>query len=269
MDTFFWILSKVLWELVSPHNLALILLLLGVVFIWGQRQRLGRSLLSLAALMLLTFSLFPVNVVLLKPLEERFTAPSELPENISGIIALGGSEKARITMNRGQPSFNKASERVLTFVALARRYPDAQLVYASGPGKLSQQNSDPADTARQLFEQLGLGLNRIRFDSKSRNTVENAVNAYQILGGEPEGNWVVITSAYHMPRVVGIFRKVGWNIIPYPVDYQTSGEWKYDWRFGKISNFVEFSKVLHEWLGLTVYWMTGKTSEFFPRPQSS
>lgn len=266
MDTLFWILSKLLWELVSPVNVALILLFVGMIFIWSRRQRLGIWLLSMGALMFLIFSVFPINVILLKPLEERFPVPQQLPENISGIIALGGSEKSVIALKRGQPSVNEAAERLITFVTLAMRYPQAQLIYASGPGALTQQNYDPTDTARQLFEQLGLNLNRVRFDSKSRNTVENAVNSFKLLGQKAEGNWVIISSAYHMPRVVGIFRKIGWKIIPYPVDYQTSGEWKHDWEFAKLHNFMEFSKGLHEWLGLLVYWMTGKTSELFPKP---
>jgi len=266
METIFWILSKLLWQLASPEKVALLLLFVGVAFIWTTKQKLGRWLVSISTLMFLVFTLLPVNLFLLYPLEERFPPPLELPENINGIIVLGGSEKSVIARNRGQLSLNEAAERMVAFVALARRYPKAQLIYAGGSGALMEQNIDSNETARKLFKRLGLNMDRVRFASKSRNTVENAVNSFKLIGQKPEGNWVLITSAYHMPRAVGIFRKIGWQIIPYPVDYQTSGKWKYDWQFGKLNNFMEFSRGLHEWVGLCVYWMTGKTSALFPKP---
>jgi len=262
-------LSKLLWQLASPEKVVLLLLFVGVVFIWTTRQKLGRWLVSIGTLIFLIFILLPVNIFLLYPLEERFPSPLELPENINGIIALGGSEKSVITRNRGQPSLNEAAERMVTFIALARRYPKAQLIYAGGSGALMAQNMDSTETARMLFKQLGLKVDRVRFDSKARNTFENAVNGFNLIRQKTEGNWILITSAYHMPRAVGIFRKIGWNVIPYPVDYRTSGKWKYDWQFGTLHNFFEFSKGLHEWLGLCVYWMTGKTSALFPKPQSA
>ena len=269
METIFWILSKVLWELASPEKVALLLLFAGVVLIWTRRHKLGRWLVSIGSLIFLVFTLLPVNIFLLKPLEERFPPPLELPEQINGIIALGGSENSVIAGNRGQLSLNEAAERLVAFVALARRYPQAQLIYAGGSGALKEQNIDSTETARKLFKQLGLDINRVKFDSKARNTMENAVNSFNLMGQKTEGNWVLITSAYHMPRSVGIFRKIGWNVIPYPVDYITSGKWEYDWQFAKLHNFLEVSRGLHEWLGLIAYRVTGKTSALFPKPATS
>lgn len=266
METIFWFLSKVLWGVAAPEKVVLILLFAGTVFIWTGRQKWGRRLVSISMLMFLAFTLLPLNILLLKPLEERFLPPLELPKNISGIIALGGSEKSVIASNRGQPSLNEAAERMVAFVALARRYPQAQLVYAGGSGALLDQGIDSTETARTLFKQLGLNIDRVQFDSKARNTVENAVNSFNLMGQKTEGDWVLITSAYHMPRAVGIFRKIGWPVIPYPVDFITSGKWKYDWQFGELHNFLEVSRGLHEWLGLGIYWMTGKTSALFPKP---
>lgn len=202
----------------------------------------------------------------MKPLEERFSVPTELPENLTGIIVLAGPEKPLVTWARGQPSLGEGAERLTSFVALARRYPKARLIYAGGAGSLLYQNYKSNETARLLFSQLGLNLDRVQFDTEARNTVENAVNSFKLIGQKAEGDWILITSAYHMPRSVGIFRKIGWDVIPYPVDYQTSGKWKYDWKFATLYNFLEFSTGLHEWLGLIAYWVTGKTSALFPKP---
>jgi len=266
MDTSFWMLSKILWTLASPEKVVLILLFAGTVFLWTTRQKLGRWLVSMSALIFFVFTLFPINILLLRPLEERFSAPTELPADISGIIVLSGSERPVITKTRGQPSLSGGAERLTTFVALARHYPQASLIYAGGAGSLYYQDYKSNETARKLFEQLGLNLDRVLFDTEARNTFENAVNTFNLLGQQTEGDWILITSAFHMPRSVGIFRKTGWNVIPYPVDYQTSGEWDYDWKFGRLFNFLEFSTGLHEWLGLIAYRMTGKTAALFPKP---
>ena len=266
MDTIFWILSKLFWTLASPEKVVLILLFAGTVFIWTKRQKLGRGLISIATLTLLVFTLLPINIFLMKPLEERFPVPTQLPENLSGIIVLAGPEKPMVTWARGQPSFAEGAERLTTFVALARRYPQARLIYAGGSGALTQHGHGTTETARMLFKQLGLNSDRVLFDTKARNTFENAVNSFNLIGQQAEGDWVLITSAFHIPRSVGIFRKVGWNVIAYPVDYQTSGKLNYDWNIGSLYNFLEFSRGLHEWLGLIVYRVTGKTSALFPKP---
>jgi len=266
METTFWILSKLLWQLLAPEKVVLFLLLIGTVLIWTRWNRAGQWLVSIVAMILLIPTLLPVSNFLLWPLEERFSAPVELSDKISGIIVLGGAENALITSTRGQPALNEGAERLTTFVALARRYPAARLIYAGGTGALSQQNYKSNETARQLFVQLGLNTDRVLFDSQARNTAENAANSLKLLGQKPEGNWILITSAYHIPRAVGIFRKIGWNVIPYPVDYKTTGQLRFDWKFASLHNFIQFSKGLHEWTGLFIYWMTGRTSEFFPKP---
>jgi uncharacterized SAM-binding protein YcdF (DUF218 family) len=266
MDTFFWIVSKVLWLLASPEKVVLILLFVGTALIWTSRQKLGRWLVSISALIFLVFTLLPVDVFLLKPLEERFSPPMELPAKINGIIVLSGPERPVITKTRRQPSLNGGGERLTTFIALARRYPQVRLIYAGGTGSFLYKGLNTKETARKLFKQLGLNQDRVLFEIEARNTFENAVNSYKLIGQQAEGDWILITSAFHMPRSVGVFRKTGWNIIPYPVDYQTSGEWKYDWKIGRLFNFLEFSRGLHEWLGLIAYRMTGKTSALFPKP---
>ena len=266
MDTIFWIFSKLLWMFLAPGKVFFILLLLGTILIWTQWQKAGRWLISIATIIFLIPTLLSLNNFLIWPLEERFSAPTELPENIRGIIVLAGAELPVTTSTRGQPSLNGAAERLTTFVALARRYPQAILIYAGGAGSLSRQNYKSNETARKLFIQLGLNTDRILFDSKARNTIENALNSFNLIGQKIEGDWVLITSAYHMPRSVGIFRKIGWDVIPYPVDYHTSGQLRFDWKFAIMYNFIQFSRGLHEWLGLGVYWITGKTSELFPKP---
>ena len=114
-----------------------------------------------------------------------------------------------------------------------------------------------------IFSQLGLDLERIQFESDSKNTAENALRSYELIQPSPDQHWILITSAFHMPRTVGLFRKVGWNVIPYPVDFSTTK--RADLSFN-LQNIGSFSRGIREWIGLLVYRALGKTSSFFPGP---
>jgi uncharacterized SAM-binding protein YcdF (DUF218 family) len=168
---------------------------------------------------------------------------------------------------RGQPTLTGAAERLTEFVSLARHYPEARLVFTGGSGNLFDQTLKETLVARAVFAQLGLDVNRITFEDRSRNTYENAVLTRDLVAPKPEETWLLITSAMHMPRAHGAFVKVGWRILPYPVDYQTSGS--YDWRLGfsLASGLGGISDALHEWIGLVAYRAMGWTDGIFPGPE--
>ena len=267
MDTLFWIISKVYSNLASPNNGLLILLVLGVILLWTRFKLAGKWLVSMTTGILLIFAVLPVSFLILLPLEERFPAPTTIPDKIDGIIVLAGAEEASITAARGQPSIDGGAERLTTFVALARIYPEARLVFTGGMGGLTNQKFDRTVTARKLFDQLGLDSKRVEYENKSRNTAESATYTYEMIKPRNQENWILVTSASHIPRSVGVFRKVGWDVIPYPVDYKTTGEARLH-NSGLIGTYWA-GVALHEWIGLLAYRITGKTSELFPSPSSS
>ena len=265
MDTVLWMISKVFWQLVSPDISLLLVLSAGVCLLYFDREKLGRTLITVATIIIVLFSLFPISNMLLIPLENRFPIPEPLPKDINGVIVLGGAESPKLTQERGQASLGDSAERLTTFVSLARRLPYVKLVYAGGQGAIGLQEYKAAFTARLFFEQMGLDPGRIIFDSQSRNTMENAQNAFKLVKPKKGEKWVLITSAWHMPRSVGIFRKLGWEVIPYPVDYKTTGKSEVTLRFPpRLSSTSAVSNVLYEWIGLTYYRLLGRTSELFP-----
>ena len=142
-------------------------------------------------------------------------------------------------------------------------YPDAVLLFTGGSGSLTDQKNKSSGVARMIFSQLGLDLERIQFESDSKNTAESALRSYELIQPSPDQPWILITSAFHMPRSVGLFRKVGWNVIPYPVDFSTTK--RADLSFN-LQNIGSFSQGIREWIGLLVYRTFGKTSSFFPGP---
>ena len=167
---------------------------------------------------------------------------------------------------RGQVSLTDSAERLTSFVSLARKYSDGKFVYAGGQGAITGQEFKSATTARLFFEQMGLDTSRVIFDSQSRNTQENVENALQLVQPEKVEKWVLITSAWHMPRSVGIFRKLNWQVIPYPVDFKTTGKFEMKINLPRFSTIGSISKVAYEWTGLFYYWLMGRTAELFPGP---
>jgi uncharacterized SAM-binding protein YcdF (DUF218 family) len=265
MDTVVWVLSKTIWVLANPENGLLFLLLSGSILLFTNRKTLGRALVTISSAFFLVLVIFPWDELILVPLENRFSIPEPLPESIDGVIVLGGAERARISHARGQVVLLDSAERLTTFVGLSRRYPKAKLIYSGGAGGLSEQAFKGADTAKILFEQLGLSADRVQFEFDSRNTFENARNSYELSKPQMGENWVLVTSARHMPRSVGVFRKIGWTVIPYPVDFSTTGIIEYDLGFYGLPAVTRVSWALHEWVGIVAYWFMGRTSELFPK----
>ncbi len=257
-----FILSKVLAPFVAPDLVLLGILVLGLVLSWTRCAKFGRGLTAIATLAFLVIAVAPTDDWFLKALEDRFPAPRELPAHIDGIIALGGAIDAERTLAHGLPSLTTDGERITAFVTLARRYPDAKLVFTSGSASIFPGRPREADTAKQAFADLGLDTSRIIFERDSRNTVENAVYSKRLADPKPGETWILITSAWHMPRSVGIFRVAGWPVVPYPVAYRSGGA--YEIEFASHLGFVD--QGVHEWIGLIAYHLLGRTDAFFPAP---
>jgi uncharacterized SAM-binding protein YcdF (DUF218 family) len=100
----------------------------------------------------------------------------------------------------------------------------------------------------------------------SRNTEENATLSKALAGPKPGERWLLVTSAYHMPRSVGLFRRAGFAVEPYPVDWRTSRE-NLLTPFNLAGEGLERTDLaIREWMGLAAYRISGKTSELLPGP---
>ncbi len=263
----FFIASKVIFFLIQPSSVAFLLLLLGGLFI-RKCPRWGRRLLAAGLTLVVLFGFLPGGNLLVLPLEERFAVrvPSVPHEKISGIILLGGFEDISITRSRGGLALNEAAERLTETLRLARALPDAKVVFTGGSGALFG-NHGVADAVRQFFIDAGISPERIVIENDSRNTYENATFTKAILKPTPEDRWVLVTSAYHMPRSVGVFRKVGYDVVPYPVDFRTRDEGDVYRPFDSLAAGLQRTDLAtKEWIGLVAYWLTGRSSALFPSP---
>ena len=232
-------------------------LLVGVALLWTPFRRAGRIVATLAAAFLLAATSLPIAGWLTAALENRFPPPRALPAELTGIVVLGGG----VGFLRDQPRLYDGADRLLHLAMLARAHPGARLVY-SGNGVSSTEVS--ASTA--ALQAMGVDLGRVAFETRATNTWQNAAYTHQLLQPRPEETWVLVTSARHMPRAVASFRAVGWQVVPYPVGYTTSGEYTLGIGYSPTQPLVALSSAMHEWLGLAVYRLTGRTREMFPHP---
>jgi len=250
--------SKLVWTLLQPGNLLLLLFALGVVLLWSRWRAWGRGLVSLVLLALALVAVLPLGSWLMAPLEDRFPAPRTLPDRVDGVILLGGASQPAISAARGQPALNANAERYLGFVALARRYPEARLGF-SGGGTPSE-----AMVTRQVLLGLGFEVGRVVFDDQARNTFENARNLLALLTPGANETWLLVTSARHMPRALGVFRKAGWRVLPYPVDYTGPGGFSLRLGFNLSGGVSALTAAAKEWAALASYYLMGRTSALFP-----
>jgi uncharacterized SAM-binding protein YcdF (DUF218 family) len=261
-----FITSKLFWLVAEPSNLFVLLLVLAALLLLTRWRRWGMRLVGLLAVLGVALMMLPFGAWLVIPLENRFLPPTPMPTHVDGIIVLGGAVSTVLTQRRGQATVNEHAERFLALADLARRYPDAKLVYSGGSASPFLPEYREADAARAVIAELGIGPSRMIYERESRNTVENVRNSKALVDPKPGETWLLVTSGWHMPRAVGIFRRQGWNVIPYPVDYLTDGQ------YVKIKDpdFAEGLGLLHrglkEWIGLVAYRLFDYTDSLFPGP---
>jgi uncharacterized SAM-binding protein YcdF (DUF218 family) len=261
----FFVVSKIFWFIASP--LHFLLLCLGAGLFFAGRRAFGRPVASAAAIGLALMAFSPLGALLLRPLEDRFPRQSMTMAPPKGIIVLGGALDERVAAARDQTSLNEAAERMTEAAALARLYPQAQLVFSGGSGALIKNDVKEAEDAHRLWSELGVPESQMIFEDESRNTYENAAFTQKLVHPQKDERWLLITSAYHMPRSIGIFRALGMNPLAYPVDYRTYGNAQ-DFRPPSDGTLAirHVETALREWVGLVAYRLDGKTDTLFPAP---
>jgi uncharacterized SAM-binding protein YcdF (DUF218 family) len=241
-------------------------LVLGIVLLWTKWRRFGRLLLTFVLAIQIVTGTVPIGESLNVWLEERIPAPAELPAHIDGIVVLGGD--ASNTMLHARPlSPGGAPMRQVAAADLARRYPQMRIVYSGGSGNPLDPDTTDASGARILMPTLGLDPVRVAFEEQSRNTFENARNSFALAKPQPGETWLLVTSAFHMPRALGCFRKAGWTVIPYPVGYRTMPQDGNDWSLPRSfdGSLFAIANALSEFVGLTAYYWLGRTDAWLPK----
>lgn len=259
MDSLFFIASKLIWFLVRPETLLVILFALGWLLTRLGRVRLGQSFGFGAILTTCVIAVFPVGDAVLSPLETAYPTEPEV-RKVAGIVVLGGGESDIQSYVWSQPNTGNAGDRFITALSLAHKHPDAVVLFTGGSGRL-MGGASGADIARDIFLGAGLDKRRLILESASRNTSENAALSLELASDNLDGDWLLVTSAFHMKRAVASFCAAGWkSIVPWPTDYRTGGFTdRIGWNFAL--NLNDLNTGVREWIGLAAYSLTRRTSD--------
>ena len=261
-----FIASKLFWVFVQPLSTAFLLCALAALSFCLGWRRLG-GLAALAAALALFVTLFTTTgAVALQVLEARFPRPSQEQSPLSCMIVLGGALDNEINTSRGGFELNQAADRFVEAVRLARNHPEVRILVSGGDGSISAGYEGEAEASERLFSAFGISPGRMVKENTSRTTYENTVNTAELLKSLELRNCLLITSAYHMPRAVGLFRKADIDVVPWPVDYRTSGILRLSLDFTQPSlNAQITTTAAREWMSLTAYYLAGRIGEIFPK----
>jgi uncharacterized SAM-binding protein YcdF (DUF218 family) len=265
--TLFFALSKTLGVMLLPTNVLIGLGLIGLMLLFTRFALHGRRLLVASLVLLAICGWSPLGSLLVYPLEQRFPPWDATRGGPDGIVVLGGAIDPDLSAARGVPVFRGGYDRLFAAAALAHRHPQARIIYSGGSANLlADDAAKEADIAVTVFESLGIAKQRLTMERLSRNTEENARYSKALASPKPGERWLLVTSAYHMPRSVGVFRRAGFAVEPYPVDWHTSRE-NLLTPFNLADEGLDRTDLaIREWMGLAAYRISGKTSELLPGP---
>jgi len=260
----FVLLAKVVWFIAQPLNLVILLCLVGLSALLFRYVRGGAFLIGAGVAILALSTWTSLGALMMQPLEDRYARPATL-EKVDGVIVLGGGFEASVNLARGGYELSAAGDRFVEAAVLARRFPDAKIVVSGGQGSLVLTGDTDADTAPRLLKALGVAPERLILEGKSRDTFENAQFTKELVKPGLGQTWLLVTSAFHMPRSIGLFRKAGFAVTPWPVDYRTTGNERFGLAQDNPIDALEMTQLaMREWIGLLAYRLAGRTDTLLP-----
>jgi uncharacterized SAM-binding protein YcdF (DUF218 family) len=251
-----FVISKLLSAITQPMFWLSLWWLLALVLL-SRYRRFATSMLwgGMLVLGLLGFSVVPT--ALLQSLENRFKVPSlTLGNHYVGVIVLGGATGSPgIYKAHGQVPLGDAAERMTVPITLMRKFPNFELIFSGGEGRLVPTGTTEAELAGVFYTEQGVDMKRVTLEAQSRTTRENAKRVAALLGERCKQPWLLVTSAWHMPRSMSEFQAVGCKVTAYPVDFRTGDETSWT-EYSMAGSLMAWQTALHEYLGMFVYGVT-------------
>ena len=246
----FFIASKLFWLVLAPSHFLALMTLAAAILLATRYERIGRRLAAASAVLFVVIGILPTGTWLTLPLENRFVRPA-WPAHVDGVLVLGGGLRAGIFNSRNAPATDGSAIRLVSAYELARRYPNARIVFSGGSGKLGGGGAETIG-AKYIFAQMGLDPKRLILEGRSRNTGENIAFSQKMVNPKPGEVWVLATSAIQMPRAMHIAKQAHWKMIAWPTDYSTTLK-GFGTLFAITENLEAADNAVHEWIGLLAY----------------
>jgi uncharacterized SAM-binding protein YcdF (DUF218 family) len=254
-----FLLPKLFWLVAQPLSLAFLFALLAALLGFCGWRRLGGLSALVAALILFVTLYTTTGSVALQALENRRPKPTGDPASLSCMIVLGGAFENEVTTSRGGIEFNQAADRFVEALRLALRFPQSRILISGGDGSFSGVYEGEAEASRRFFAAFGVAADRLIEENTSRTTYENSRNTAELLKSQGLSDCLLITSAFHMPRATALFRKAGIAVVPWPVDYRTSGRVALSFDFTQPAlNAQQTATAVREWMAIAGYILTGR-----------
>ncbi|HXC54916.1 MAG TPA: YdcF family protein [Rhizomicrobium sp.] len=244
--------------LFDPVGIAIVLLVAALVAEHNGKRKLGRGLVVATALFLAALAFLPIDAMLARPLENAFSRPAP-PAHVDGIVVLSGGTHALLFAQRGAVSDDGSILRMVAGAELARRYPNARLIFSGTSGGNAPARQREREAILGTFAILGIAPQRVIYEDASRDTWENLRFSMALARPKPGETWLLVTSAMHMPRSMAIARRLGWTMLPWPSDYETTRDWRRRPLAYASEGLMTVDRALHEWIGLIAYGLEGKT----------
>ncbi|WP_086993685.1 YdcF family protein [Rhizobium sullae] len=261
-----FLFSKLVWVFGQPLSLVFFLILFAFLALVLRFRRLGVFFSAFATLLLFVLLFTTTGNYLLQGLELRFPKPDRDPDNLQCMIVLGGAFENEVNTTGHGIEFNAGADRFIEALRLAQKYPQSRILVSGGDGSISGKYEGDAAASARFFPLFGVPHEQLIEERTSRTTFENAINTKELLASQGLANCLMITSGYHMPRSVGIFRKQGIDVVPWPTDYRTDGHVTLGLDFTQPSqNAQNMATAVREWFGLIGYYFAGRTSALYPR----
>lgn len=258
--------TKIFWMLFSPLSLSMLLVALGLVLSFTRWRGTTRVAIVLGLGLLTLATVTNIGDLLIRPLETRFSRPAE-PARIDGIVVLGGGMDSAVTSAMGGWELNQSGDRFVEALRLALHHPEAKVLVSGGVAVGALGNVAEAISGGRFFSAFGIAPDRLLLEDKSRNTEENAQFSEALAAPKPGETWLLVTSAFHMPRAMGLFRKAGFTVVPWPADYYTGADAGFGLKIGNgLDNLQTTNIAVREWVGLVGYWATGRIDSVLPGP---
>jgi uncharacterized SAM-binding protein YcdF (DUF218 family) len=251
----FFVLSKVLNFLTNPLIFVFGFLVASVLV---KRTHLKKRFFWIGFSLLLFFSNdFIANEAMLA-WEVKATPYASINKVYDWGILLTG-----VTANDREPAdrvyFNHGADRVTHTVQLYKKGIIKKILVAGGSGRLISTARPEADEVFAVLVMAGVSPEDIVLENKSRNTHESSVNVKSMLTNINQEKILLITSAFHMRRSYGCFKKVGLNPDTFSTDFYTHPRhFTPDVLFiPKADSINLWQKLFKEWVGIIAYRIAG------------
>ena len=256
-------LSKIIWLILNPFNIFIFITLLSIFLYFVKLRRLSLIIFLINFVFIALISFLPIGSYLIYNIEKEYHSYIQPPEQVDGILILGGATNPILYNEYDQISLNGSSERLVESVFIIKKFDKAKVIFSGGSGIVNRPDFDHAQVAKSFYKKIGIEIDRIIFEDNSRNTYENIIYSKKIANPKLNENWLLITSASHMKRALLIADKNNWKLIPYAVDFKYIKDFKLIPNLKLLTNLISFQHGSREWLGLVSYYLMGRTDKIF------